>query len=222
MIAARVSDPSQTPSNAPSSPPPGVTRAWLAGFGAVMGARAIGLALLPVLLVEAPALLLLLSPMLTHLVLAGPVLGPLVYFVAALASSIIQGAVAYEFGLALGDKARIWLEGRGAATHAATTRLLRWLERAAPLVLIAFAGPPVCALAGVSRLRAVVFYPVMIVAQVLWVGACYLFGAAVTEQLALVYAFVETHVVELSALALTWVGGGWLLKRRRARRKAQI
>lgn len=187
-----------------------------------MGARALGLALLPVLLVEAPVLLVVLSPMLAHLILTGPVLGPVVYFVAGLAGSIVQGALAYHFGLALGDKARIWLEGRGAATHAATTRVLQWLERAAPLVLLTMAGPPVCALAGVSRLRIGVFYPVMIIAQVLWVGACFWFGTAVTDQLELIYAFVETHVIELSALAIVWVGGTYLWKRHRRRKAASI
>lgn len=202
--------------------PPGYTRAWLAAFAGVMGMRALGLALLPVLLVEAPALLLVLSPMLANLVLAGPVLGPVLFFAAGLAGSILQGAIAYHFGLALGEKARIWLEGRGAATHAATTWILVWLERAAPLVLLAMAGPPVCALAGVARLRAIVFYPVMIVAQVLWVGACFLFGAAVTEQLELIYAFIEAHVLELSVLGIVWVGGGWLWKRHRRRKAAQL
>jgi len=213
MLALRMPD---------ENKPPGRTRAWLAGFAAVMGARAVGLALLPVLLVEAPALLLVLSPMLAHLVLTGPVLGAWMYFAAALTGSILQGAIAYHFGLALGDKARIWLEGRGAATHAATTRILVWMERAAPLVLIAFAGPPVCALAGVARVRAIVFYPVMIVAQILWVGACFLFGAAVTEQIEIIHAFVEQHVVELSAVAIVWVGGGWLWKRHRRRKAAQL
>lgn len=185
-----------------------------------MGGRALGLALLPALLVQAPALLLLLSPMLAHLVLAQPALGPLPYFAAALGGSILQGAVAYQFGLALGDKARIWLEGRGAATHQATTRIMAWMERAAPLVLLTLAGPPVCALAGVSRVRPLVFYPLMILAQVIWIGACWLFGAAVPEQLAQVHEFVETHVVELSVVAGVWVGGTWLWKRHRRARAA--
>jgi membrane protein YqaA with SNARE-associated domain len=207
----------------PAAPKPqGYTRAWLAVFAGVMGARGLGLALLPVLLVEAPALLVLLSPILAHLVLAGPVLPPWIYFTIGIGSSIVQGALAYHFGLALGDKARIWLEGRGAATHAATTRVLKWMERAAPLVLLAMAGPPICALAGVSRLRMLVFYPVMIVSQFLWVGACFLFGTAVTEQLEMVHAFVETHVVELSAIALVWVGGTYLWRRHRRRKAALL
>jgi membrane protein DedA with SNARE-associated domain len=217
-------EPDQPPSVDPAdgAKPPGYTRAWLAGFGGVMGARALGLALLPALLVQAPVVLLLLSPMLAHLILAGPVLGPWRYFAAALTSSILQGAIAYHFGLALGDKARMWLEGRGAATHAATTRMLRWMERAAPAVLLAFAGPPICALAGVSRVRMAVFYPVMIIAQVIWIGACFLFGTAVTEQIEQVHTFAETHLIELSALALAWVGGSWLWKRHRRRQKAQL
>ena len=221
--APAMTGPTTGPATGPATgPTPGTTRAWFAAFGTLMGGRAVGLALFPVLLVEAPALLLVVSPMLTHLVLAQALLGPVAFFAAGLAGSVLQGAVAYHFGLALGDKARIWLEGRGAATHQATTRLLAGLERAAPLVLLLFAGPPVCALAGVSRVRAWMFYPVMILAQVLWIGACWVFGAALPEQLAEIHAFVKAHVLELSVLAVVWVGGTWLVKRHRRRKAAGL
>jgi membrane protein YqaA with SNARE-associated domain len=188
---------------------------WLVAFTVVMGARVTGLALLPVLLVQAPLVLLLLSPILAHLVLTGAILPPWTYFTAGLATSIVQSLIAYWFGLELGERAQIWLEGQGAATHAATTRVLGWMKKAAPLVLIAMAGPPVCALAGVARVRAAVFYPAMLVAQVVWVGACYWFGAAVTEQVELVRAFVGRHLVELTTIALVLVGGRQLWKWRR-------
>lgn len=219
-----IEDPQATPLHQePSAPKPvGYTRAWLAVFAGVMGCRAIGLALLPVLLVQAPVVLLVLSPILAHLVLTGPLVTPWVYFPVAIASSIVQGAIAYHFGLALGDKARIWLEGRGAATHALTTRVLRWMEFAAPIVLLLFAGPPICALAGVSRLRPAVFYPVTSAAQLLWVSLSFLFGAALTEQLELVYAFVQVHVLELSLVAIAWVGGSYLWRRQRQRKAAYL
>lgn len=185
---------------------------WLVAFTLVMGARATGLALLPILLVEAPLLLLVLSPILAHLVLTGAILSPWTYFGAGLATSIVQSLIAYWFGLQLGERARVWLEGRGAATHAATTRVLGWMKKAAPLVLLAFAGPPVCALAGVSRVRGAVFYPAMLAAQVLWVALCYWFGAAVTDQVEMVRAFVGRHLIELTAIALALVGGRQLWK----------
>jgi membrane protein DedA with SNARE-associated domain len=168
--------------------------------------------LLPILLVEAPLVLLVLSPILAHLVLTGAILSPWVYFSAGIATSIVQSLIAYWFGLKLGDRARVWLEGRGAATHAATTRLLEWMKKAAPVVLLSFAGPPVCALAGVSRVRPAVFYPAMLAAQLLWVGLCYWFGAAVTEQIEQVRAFVGRHLIELTAIALVLVGGRQLWK----------
>lgn len=186
----------------------------------VMSGRGLGLAFLPILLVEAPVVLLLLSPILAHLILTGALLTPWVYFAAGLGTSIVQSMIAYHFGLLLGDRAQLWLEGRGAATHGATARILLWMRRAAPLVLIAMAGPIVCALAGVSRVRAWVFYPSMLAAQALWVGACFWFGTAVTDQVELVRNFVELHVIELSVVALVWVGGSWAWKRWR-RRPAQ-
>jgi membrane protein DedA with SNARE-associated domain len=181
-----------------------------------------GLALLPVLLVQAPLILLLLSPILAHLVLTGAILPPTTYFLVGLATSIVQSLIAYWFGLQLGERARMWLEGRGAATHALTTRVLGWMKKAAPVVLIAMAGPPVCALAGVAKVRAAVFYPAMLAAQLLWIGLCYWFGAAVTEQVELVREFVARHLIELTAIAVALVGGRQLWKwRRRQRALAQ-
>jgi membrane protein DedA with SNARE-associated domain len=52
----------------------------------------------------------------------------------------------------------------------------------------------------------------MLAAQLVWVGACYFFGAAVTEQVELVRAFVAVHLIELTALALALVGGRQLWK----------
>lgn len=188
---------------------------WVIAFSVVMGARLTGLALLPVLLVQAPVILLLLSPILAHLVLTGAILPPWTYFLVGLATSIVQSLIAYWFGLQLGERARLWLEGRGAATHALTTRVLGWMKKAAPLVLLAMAGPPVCALAGVAKVRAVVFYPAMLLAQLVWIGLCYWFGAAVTEQVELVREFVARHLIELTAIALALVGGRQLWKWRR-------
>jgi membrane protein DedA with SNARE-associated domain len=188
----------------------------------VMGARLTGLALLPVLLVQAPVILLLLSPILAHLVLTGAILSPWTYFLVGLATSIVQSLIAYWFGLQLGERARLWLEGRGAATHALTTRVLGWMKKASPLVLLAMAGPPVCALAGVAKVRPAVFYPAMLLAQLVWIGLCYWFGAAVTEQVELVREFVALHLIELTAIALALVGGRQLWKwRRRQRAVAQ-
>jgi membrane protein DedA with SNARE-associated domain len=188
---------------------------WLVAFTVVMGARVTGLALLPVLLVQAPLILLILSPILAHLVLTGAILPPWSYFLGGLATSIVQSLIAYWFGLQLGERARLWLEGRGAATHALTTRVLGWMKKAAPVVLFAMAGPPVCALAGVAKVRAAVFYPAMLAAQLFWVGICYWFGAAVTEQVELVREFVARHLIELTAIALALVGGRQLWKWRR-------
>jgi membrane protein DedA with SNARE-associated domain len=191
---------------------------WIVAFTVVMGARVTGLALLPVLLVQAPLILLILSPILAHLVLTGAILQPWTYFIAGLATSIVQSLIAYWFGLQLGERARLWLEGRGSATHAATTRLLGWMKKASPVVLLAFAGPPVCALAGVAKVRGVVFYPAMLAAQLLWVGLCWWFGASVTEQVELVRAFVAQHLIELTAIALALVGGRQLWKWRQRQR----
>jgi membrane protein DedA with SNARE-associated domain len=193
-------------------------RGWMLVFAAVMTARMLGFALLPMLLVQAPALLVGLSPTLAHLVLTAPLLPAWLYFTIALATSIVQNGLAYGFGLALGQRATMWLEGQGAATHGATTRVLRWMQLAAPVVLIAMAGPPIAALAGVAKVRWGVFVVAMVAAQLLWVGACWWFGAAVTEQIETIRSFVAAYLIELSLLALALVGGRALWRRHKRRR----
>lgn len=202
-------------SNTTSDPSNAITSRWLAAFGVVLGSRALGLAFLPFLVVQAPLALVVMAPMAAYLVLAAPSLDPWVYFGAALASSVTHSAVGYEFGAKVGDKAQVWLEERGNTNHGALMRISRWLERAAPLVLLFMPGPVVCSLAGVARVRRFVFYPTQLIAHALWIAACLWFGSAVTDQLDAVNAFFEAHLLELSIVALLGAGGRYLWKRSR-------
>jgi membrane protein DedA with SNARE-associated domain len=196
-----------------------LAKPWIIAFAAVMVSRGAGVALLPLLLVEAPAVLVSISPVVADLLLAAVSMPAWLYFVAATTSSLVHSTIAYEFGAVLGKRAQVWLEGWGAVPHGVAERILRWMKRAAPIVVVALGSVSVCAFAGVSRLRRAVFYPTMIVGQIGWVFACFWFGAALSEPLAVVRAFIESHVLELTAVGLVWVGGGELWRRHRRRRK---
>ncbi len=189
------------------------TRRWLGAFGTVLGMRGLGLAFLPVLLVQAPIILVVLAPLAAYLVLAAPRVAPWAYFVGAMTASVLHSAIAYQCGVVLGDKAQDWIEHRGGSTHAAVERISWWLKRAAPLVLLFSPGPIVCALAGAAGVRGWVFHPTQILAHALWISACFWFGAAVTEQLDAVHHFFETYLIELSLVALFGAGGRYLWTR---------
>jgi membrane protein DedA with SNARE-associated domain len=216
-LTGETGEPGETTETGPPAEP-GYDRRWLAGFGALMVARGISVAFLPSLLVAAPLVLLCLLPTATYLILTAPLLDLWVYYTAAMVASTLQSMVGYYFGLALGERARTWLEGRGAATHRATDRILRWLERAAPLVLLLLPSLIPCTLAGVARVRGWLFYPAMILGHLLWVAACQIFGSAVTDQISMVREFIAAHLIELSAVTLVAVGGQYLWRRWRARR----
>ena len=154
--------------------------------------------------------------------LAVPLLTSWVYFLVAMVASTVQTAIAYQFGRALGGRALTWLEGKGMASHAMTTRVLGWLERAAPLVLVTLPGLIVCALAGVARVKPKLFYPLIFVGNVIWVAGCFVFGAALTEQLDALHGFIAEHLLALSLVAAGWVVLQSLWSRWRRRRAAGL
>lgn len=199
----------------------GLHGGWYFAIASVTVARGVAIALLPPLLVKAPAVLVALSPAAADLVLAAPLMEPWLFFVIGMVAAIAQSAIAFHFGRALGTTALVWLEARSLGARSMTSRLRKWIERAAPLVLLLTPGPTASALAGVSGVRAWWFYPVITVANAAWTIACYVFGSALTEQLDTLYAFIGAHVLELTVVAVTLVGGQTLWARRRRRKAAQ-
>jgi len=194
---------------------------WYATIAVVTLARALAIALLPLLLVEAPLLLVLMSPAAADLLIAAPLLEPWVYFVSAIGAAMIQTAIAYHFGRALGERALIWLQSRGAAAQRTTSRLLGWLERATPLVLLAMPGVTVSTLAGLSGVRARRFYILIGLGNVGWSIACFAGGSALEAQLEQLYSFVGHHMLELTAVAATLVGVQFLWSRWRRGRATE-
>ena len=191
-----------------------------AGFSAVVVTRAVGAAFAPALISRSPLALILLSPFLAHLVFAAGLLDPVSFFAGALTISIVQCLLGHRFGLIWGERAHAWIAARGLASDAAMARVLGWLATAAPWVLLAIPGPITCAMAGVARVDGARFYAPMLAAQLLWVAGCYLFGSALTAWIALAQAWVQEHVVVLTAIASGVVLARWAWVRWRRSREA--
>ena len=194
---------------------------WFVAIVIITLGRAVAVALLPPLLLEAPALLILISPAAADLVIAAPLLPAWLYFSAAMVGALVQTAIAYNFGQALGERALVWLQSRSAGAKRSTTRILGWLERGTVAVILATPGLTVSALAGVSGVPPRRFYPLLVLGNLLWTVGCFVFGAALTDQLELLYAFVGKYAPELTvgAASIVVIQFVWSkLRQRRARR----
>src|SRR5690349_12670640 len=71
-----------------------------------------GAAFMPTLLTYSPLLLLALSPLPRHLVLAAPLTAIVPFVAVATLRRVLSGAVAYEVGASYGDRGLKWIEGR--------------------------------------------------------------------------------------------------------------
>jgi membrane protein DedA with SNARE-associated domain len=181
----------------------------------MLGLRAAGAALSPALLAHAPLALIATSPFLHHLVLTAPLVPPAAWLPVALGVSVAQCWLGWAFGRAHGPAAVDWLTGRGLIAPAKAARVVGAFERAAPLVLLAVPGPIVATLAGGAGLTARRFAGPMLVAQVVWVGLCFMLGDALTDAIAGVQAVAVEHALPLTVLFFAAAAYRW---RRRAQR----
>lgn len=171
-----------------------------------------GVALAPVLLVTQPAALLLLSPFLIHLVLVAGLIDPWLYAGIALPVCLFQCVIGYLLGAHGAPHVKHWI-GQLVAGSSTARSMLLWLDRAAPLVLLAIPGPIICAAAGASGVGTRVFYPWMVTAQIAWVGATLAFGLALTRQIAYAQEFAFRHLLPLTALTAGWVVTRYVYRR---------
>ncbi|MDJ0787447.1 MAG: hypothetical protein QNK05_11610 [Myxococcota bacterium] len=118
---------------------------------------ALGIAFSLVLVNEAPLLLIALSPLGRHLVLAAPTVDPFAFVTVAVLRRMAFYLACFQLGRALGPYGVEWLEQQNAWLG----RFVRWLEglfaRAGHLVVLVFAGPTVSTLAGISGMHLGVF-----------------------------------------------------------------
>jgi membrane protein DedA with SNARE-associated domain len=124
----------------------------------VMGAGSmLGVAFSLYLVNEQPLLLVALSPLGRHFVLAAPNVDPLALLAVGTVRRLAFYTTCFYLGRSLGPVGLIWLEAR--ARHFA--RWVRWLERlferAGHVVVLLFCGPTVSTLAGVGRMHLGVF-----------------------------------------------------------------
>ena len=148
---SRVSDRPPTPAQRRE------TRRWLLVLGVLGAGSALGTSFSLYLVNHYPLLLVALSPLGRHILLAAPVTDPAALLVVALMRRMLFYLATFHLGRALGPSGIRWIEARAAYFG----RFVRWVERlfarASHLVVLVGTGPTVSALAGISGMRVSVF-----------------------------------------------------------------
>jgi membrane protein DedA with SNARE-associated domain len=195
------------------------SRSVLVGAAAAVGiANAVGIAFAPSLLKHSPLLLIALSPLGRHLVLAATVTPQVPFVLVGTARRMLVAAIAYALGRAYGGNGIAWVKARYPKLEGALVLLERLFARAGLLLVLFSPNPMVCALAGATGVRAWVALPLAAAGHTGWMLFNYKLGEVFAVWLAPITAFISAYTLPLTlaSIALVLVYQG--LRRRRRRR----
>jgi hypothetical protein len=172
-----------------------MTRTCLTVLGVLGTASMIGVAFSLYLVGHFPLLLLALSPLGRHLVLAAPTVNPVALIAVTGVRRMAFYLACFHLGRALGPAGLPWIEKRAARFADIVRFVERLFARAPHLVVLLMAGPTVSALAGVSGMRTAAYVPLTAISLVI--------------RLVAIVAFAEWFRVYIE-LALAWIDEYWL------------
>lgn len=179
----------------------------------------VGAALMPTLLAYSPLLLIAVSPLPRHLVMAAPLVPMAPFVVIATARRMLTSAVIYGLGHTYGEDGIAWVRKRYPSVSGALDMLQKAFDFAAPLVIFVAPGPLIAALAGAVRVPLWLFLVAATAGHAVWAALTYRVGSALRAWLAPILQFVQAHVASTTIACVVLVGG-YALWRRRARRHA--
>lgn len=172
-----------------------MVRRSLSLLGVLSTGSLVGVAFSLYLVGHYPLLLIALSPLGRHLVLVTPNVDPIALIAVVVVRRMLFYLACFQLGRALGPAGIPWIEARAARFG----QFVRWLEglfaRAPRLVVLAFTGPTVSALAGMSGMRTGTYLPLALASLVVRVG--------------IVVGFAE-WMRDYLEIALTWIDEYWL------------
>jgi membrane protein DedA with SNARE-associated domain len=177
-----------------------------------------GAALMPTLLKHSPLLLIAVSPLPRHLVMAAPLVPIVPFVVVATLRRMLTSTVVYGLGHTYGEDGIAWVRQRYPSASGALDMLQKAFDFAAPLVIFIAPGPMIAALAGAVRVPLWLFLPAASAGHAMWAALTYRVGEALGLWLAPILRFVFDHVA-LTTLACVVLVGGYALWRRRTRKR---
>ncbi len=191
-----------------------LARRSLSLMGTLGACSMVGVAFSLYLVNHHPLLLVTLSPIGRHLVLAAPNVDPFAFILVAGGRRLLFYIASFQLGSALGPSGLLWLELR----LARLARFVRWLERIferwSYAVLILTPGPTVSSLAGMAKMPQRIFLPLVSVGLVLRMVLVILMASWLREPIEALLELVDAYWVPgtilmvLGVLVYRWMGGG--------------
>ncbi|MBW2230303.1 MAG: hypothetical protein JRH17_07935 [Deltaproteobacteria bacterium] len=185
----------------------------------VMGTGSLlGVAFSLYLVNEQPLLLVALSPLGRHFMLAAPNADPLALLAVGTVRRLLFYTTCFYLGRSLGPVGLVWLEARAKRF----ARWVRWLERlfqrAGHVVVLLLCGPTVSTLAGIARMNAAAFLGLatisLIFRLILIIAAAEWFQEPIEQLLAM----IDEYRLPGTVLVIAAIAGYQLVRRRRAAR----
>ena len=140
-----------------------------------------------------PLLLVAMSPLGRHLLLAAPTVDPFAFVAVVVTRRMLFYLASFHLGRALGPAGIVWIEARAAGFG----RFVRWLEqlfrRASYPIVFFLSGPTLSALAGASGMRPLVFAALATSGLVLRALVVLGVAASVRPILESVLAWIDEH-----------------------------
>lgn len=165
----------------------------------------IGTAFMPYFLAKAPLVLVALSPLFRHLVLASRSVGALPLFAVAVPRHFAPDIFVYFLGREYGSAAVEWVE----VNSPMSGKLVRWLERlfakAGVLVLLVSPDIIVSTIAGVAGLPLPIFVVANIAGTFATVAVARYFGDVLDAPIRAMLAFFQAHLFAVTAASVLLV-----------------
>jgi membrane protein DedA with SNARE-associated domain len=171
----------------------------------------VGAMFMPYLLAKKPLLLVLLSPLFRHLVLAAPSLSAASLFAVAVPRHFAVDPFVYLLGRDYGPVAIEWVEANSPGVGKLVRSLERLFGKVGAVALLVSPDVVVSTLAGAARVPFPLFVVMNLVGTVATVTVARWFGNALESQIHTLVAFFQAHlfVVTAASVLLIVIFNAW-------------
>jgi membrane protein DedA with SNARE-associated domain len=153
-----------------------------------------------------PLLLVGLSPIGRHFILAAPVANAVALVSVIVLRRMLFYLTSYNLGRALGPRGIPWIEARAARFARFVRFIERLFGRAPHLIVLTMAGPTVSAIAGVSGMRVRLFAGLASVGLIVRMLGMLLFAEWLREYIEIALAWIDEYWVEGTVVMVIGVG----------------
>jgi membrane protein DedA with SNARE-associated domain len=165
----------------------------------------VGAMFMPYLLARKPLLLVALSPLFRHLVLAAPSLNAVSLFAVAVPRHFVVDPFVYLLGRDYGPIAVEWIETNSPGVGKLVRALERLFGKIGPVALLVSPDVVVSTLAGAARVPFPLFVVMNLVGTVATVTVARWFGNALEVQIHAIVVFFQGHLVAVTAASVLMV-----------------